>query len=132
MRELIHQYFQNYRLLQKELNEALKEHGLYASQWSILFILQEMGPLTLTQIWRYLHVEAPTVTRTVSRLETLGYVEKVTGADRREKCIQLTPFAKQKVPEIQLAIEAFENQFAERLSEEEEAQFLELLQKMRG
>lgn len=128
----IHSYLQNSRLLQKELNEALKPHGLYGSQWSILFILQEEGPLTLTQIWRYLHVEAPTITRTVSRLEALGFVERVAGEDRREKCIQLTPYATKKVPEIQRSIEAFEEKFTTRLSEEELELMQKLLVKMRG
>jgi len=132
MQAFIHQYFQNARLLQKELNDALQQHGLYASQWSVLFILQEKGALTLTQIWRYLHVEAPTITRTVARLETLGYVEKVAGADRREKCIQLTPFAQEKVPQIQQSIEAFEEKFTARLSEQELETMRGLLQKMRG
>lgn len=126
----IHQYFQNARLLQKELNEALKPHGLYGSQWSILFILQDKGPLSLTQIWRYMNVEAPTVTRTVNRLEALGFVEKVMGADRREKYIQLTPFAKEKVPEIHQSIKAFEQQFTERLSEQEIEVMQKLLEKM--
>lgn len=132
MQAFMHQYFQIARLLQKELNEALKPHGVYGSQWSILFVLQQKGPLTLTQIWRYLHVEAPTITRTVARLETLGYVERVTGADRREKCIQLTSFAKEKVPEIQDSIVAFERKFTARLSEEELELMQVMLEKMRS
>ena len=31
--------------------------------------------MTLTQIWKYLNVEAPTITRTVNRLAELGWIE---------------------------------------------------------
>lgn len=132
MQHLLHQYFQNYRLLQKELNEVLKPYGLYSSQWSVLYVLHEHGPMTLTQIWRYLHVEAPTITRTVNRLQQLKFVEKVEGADRREKTVQLTDFAIEKMPAIINATRKFEEKFKVRLTSQETSQLINLLEKMRG
>ncbi|UZM96996.1 MarR family transcriptional regulator [Lysinibacillus sp. MHQ-1] len=41
--------------------------------------------MTLTQIWKYLNVEAPSITRAITRLETLGWVERLDGEDKREK-----------------------------------------------
>jgi len=132
MHPLFHQYFQNYRSIVKDLNEVLKTHDLYNSQWTILFLLQENGAQTLTQIRRYLQVEAPTITRTVTRLEAMGLVKKVYGEDRREKTIQLTEKAIVKMPEIQASVEMFEANILARLTNEEISHLTTLLYKMKG
>ena len=100
MNPLFHIFFQQNRYLVNQLNDVLKQHGLFSSQWTVLFLLHQNGPMTLTAIWKYLDVEAPTVTRTVTRLETLGWVERVHGADKREKMIDLTTKAIEQFPQI--------------------------------
>ena len=57
MNPLIHLFFQRNRYLVNQLNEVLKPHGLFSSQWAILFLLHENGPMSLTSIWKYLNVE---------------------------------------------------------------------------
>lgn len=66
---VFHELHQKSRLSIKEVNEVLKAYGLYSSQYSILFCLKRFGSMTQTEIWQYLNVEAPTVTRTLTRLE---------------------------------------------------------------
>ena len=80
MNPLFHILFQQNRYLVNQLNAVLKKHGLFNAQWTLLFLLNQNGPMTLTAIWKYLNVEAPTVTRTVTRLETLGWVERRQGS----------------------------------------------------
>ena len=99
MNPIFHALFQQQRVFINRLNEVLKVHDLYSSQWTVLFCLHQNGPMTLTQIWRYLHVEAPTVTRTVARLETLGWVERLIGDDK-EKIVCLTDAAQRRFPAI--------------------------------
>lgn len=132
MNPLFHALFQQQRLLTNRLNEMLKPHDLFSSQWTILFVLHKNGPLTLTQIWRYLHVEAPTVTRTVARLEKLGWVQRVAGEDKREKIVHLTDKALERFPMIEETILAFEAEMIGSLTEQEQEQFITLLQKMKG
>ena len=132
MNPLFHTFFQQYRHLINHLNDALKEHGLFSSQWTILFVLKERGPMTLTAIWKYLNVEAPTVTRTVSRLETLGYVKREEGADRREKIVRLTDEGLALMPEVEASVLAFEAAMMANLTKEEAAQLEHLLGKMKG
>ena len=132
MNPLFHTFFQQYRHLINHLNDALKEHGLFSSQWTILFVLKERGPMTLTAIWKYLNVEAPTVTRTVSRLETLGYVKREEGADRREKIVRLTDEGLALMPEVEASVLAFEAAMMANLTKEEVAQLERLLGKMKG
>lgn len=132
MNPLFHIFFQQNRYLVNQLNDVLKQHGLFSSQWTVLFLLHQNGPMTLTAIWKYLDVEAPTVTRTVTRLETLGWVERVQGADKREKMIDLTNKAIEKFPQIEASVVSFEQKMTGNLSEEEQALLIHLLKKMEG
>lgn len=132
MNPVFHLLFQHNRFLTNQLNEVLKKHELFSSQWTILFCLSLNGSMTLTQIWRYLSVEAPTVTRTVTRLEKLGWVIRVPGEDKREKIVHLTEMAKERLPNIERSILAFEEEMVGNLSKGEQEQLMELLQKMKG
>lgn len=130
MNPLFHAILQKSRFLNKELNYVLKDHNLYASQWSVLYCIYEHGEMSLTEIWRYLNVEAPTITRTVNRLAELGWLTIEQGVDRREKIVKLSQEAIANFPKIEEVIIRFENQFLKRLSESEQGQLIELLRKM--
>lgn len=89
-RECLHQIHQSARLLSKKANEALVAYDLYMSQWTVLFCLDTFYSKTQKDIWTYLNVEAPTITRTVTRLEANGWVKRVQGKDKRENLIVMT------------------------------------------
>ena len=130
MNPLFHALFQKTRLLSKELNTVLKEHDLFASQWTVLYCIYEHGNMSLTEIWKYLNVEAPTVTRTVNRLAELGWLTIEEGKDRRERIVKLSEQAVASFPEIEETVIRFEHQFLKRLSNQEQLQLMELLGKM--
>ena len=130
MNPLFHEIFQKTRFLNKELNLVLKEHHLFASQWSVLYCIHKHGDMSLTEIWKYLNVEAPTVTRTVNRLVELGWLVIGEGADRRERIVKLSTEASRDFPDIEEAVIRFENKFLKRLSTVEQLQLMELLSKM--
>jgi len=131
MNLLIHELFQKSRFLTQEVNHTLKGFNLFASQWSVLYCIQRHNEMTLTQIWKYLNVEAPTITRTVNRLEELGWIEICSGKDRREKVVKLSNQALQQFPAIKAAMSEFEDQMVAGLSKEEEVLLFELLQKIK-
>ena len=131
MNPIIHELFQRARFLSKELNKALKEHGLFSSQWTVIYVIHQHGEMTLTQIWKYLNVEAPTITRTVNRLEQMGWLETREGKDRREKNVRLTESAIAQLSDILKTIIQFEKDSLNGLSEEEEKLLMELLRKYR-
>ncbi|SDN89460.1 DNA-binding transcriptional regulator, MarR family [Psychrobacillus sp. OK028] len=131
MNPLIHELFQKSRFLSQEANNTLKKHNLFASQWSVLYCIQRHKEMTLTQIWRYLNVEAPTITRTVNRLAELGWIEICSGKDRREKVVKLSQQALEQFPVINSAMMEFEDRMVVGLTDEEEKQLLKLLQKIR-
>src|SRR5690606_14400077 len=97
------------RLAIKEVNEVLKEYELYSAQWSILFCLKQFGPMTQKEIWQYLNVEAPTVTRTLSKLEESGWAERNEGADKRQRIVRLTAKAESRVAEIEERVTMLED-----------------------
>ena len=132
MNPVFHALFQKSRYLTNCLNETLKQHNLFSSQWAILYCLHTHGPMTLTQIWKYLNVEAPSITRGVARLETLGWVQRVDGADKREKIVTLTGMAEESLPVIEQTILAFEEEMIGSMTIEEQQQFMNLLQKKKG
>lgn len=132
MNPLFHMFFQHNRYLVNCLNDALQEHELFNSQWTILFLLHENGPMTLTSIWKYLSVEAPTVTRTVARLEKLGWVTREQGTDKREKIVHLTEQAKARFPKVEASIIAYEKEMIKNLTDDEQQQLMNLLDKMKG
>lgn len=127
---LFHEIHQKSRLSIKEVNDALKEFELYSSQWSILFCLKQFGAMTQKEIWQYLNVEAPTVTRTIARLEESGWVFREEGHDKRARIVHLTPFAELNSPEIEKRIQHVEEEMVSSLSEEEQDQLLLLLKKI--
>ncbi|MFS0574772.1 MarR family transcriptional regulator [Sporosarcina sp. 179-K 3D1 HS] len=130
MNPLFHELFQNTRLLSRELNQALKAHDLFAAQWTVLFCVDQHGEMSLTQIWRYLNVEAPTITRTVLRLEELGWLTTHPGKDKREKIVRLSEMALTRIPKVKESIHQFEQSFLEGMSIEEQALLSKLLKKM--
>lgn len=127
---LFHEIHQKSRLSIKEVNEALKEFDLYSSQWAILFCLNQFGSMTQKEIWQYLNVEAPTVTRTIVRLEKSGWIIRREGKDKRQRIVQLSLFAEQKMPDIENRIRQTEESLVSNLSEEEKNQLLALLKKI--
>ncbi|WP_277584001.1 MarR family winged helix-turn-helix transcriptional regulator [Psychrobacillus antarcticus] len=131
MNPLIHELFQKSRFLSQEVNNTLKEYNLFASQWSVLYCIQRHKEMTLTQIWKYLNVEAPTITRTVNRLAELGWIDICSSKDKREKIVKLSEQALQQFPAIKAAMTEFEDRMVDSLSDDEEAQMLELLQKIK-
>ena len=131
MNPLIHELFQKSRFLTQEVNNTLKSFDLFASQWSVLYCIQLHKEMTLTQIWKYLNVEAPTITRTVNRLAELGWIEICTGKDKREKIVKLSEHALQQFPTIKEAMMEFEEQMVAGLSKEEEVLLFELLKKIK-
>ncbi|WP_339215879.1 MarR family transcriptional regulator [Solibacillus sp. FSL W8-0372] len=125
-------FFQQNRYLVNKLNEVLKPHGLYSSQWSILYLLHQNGPMSLTSIWKYLNVEAPTVTRTVNRLESLGWVERLYAMDKREKMIFLTKKGLEQFPPIEASVRSFEQEIEKKLTYEDQELLKGILKKIEG
>lgn len=127
---LFHELHQKARLSIKEVNEALKEYDLFSAQWSILYSLNKFGALTQTEIWQYLNVEAPTVTRTLVKLEQRKLITRNEGKDKRERIVQLTEEAQSLIPKIEKRIDEVEQQLLISLSADDLNQLTKLLKQI--
>ncbi|WP_010098772.1 MarR family winged helix-turn-helix transcriptional regulator [Ornithinibacillus scapharcae] len=128
--DVIHLMNQRVRYISKHLNDTLQQHGLYQAQWSIMYYLSKNGPKTQSDIMNYFHVNAPTITRTVKRMEENGWVSRIAGKDRRERLIELTAEAKEKYIAIEQLVSKHEEKMLKNLSTKEKETLLYLLEKI--
>ncbi|RDI42244.1 MarR family winged helix-turn-helix transcriptional regulator [Falsibacillus pallidus] len=120
-----HQLHQLTRYLSKALNDKLAVHGIYSSQWTILYRLKQIDRCTQAELAHYLGVEAPTITRTLARLESFGWIERSPGKDKREKVVSLTDKALQAFPEWVQSVREFEAEMLKDVSEDQQKSTLE-------
>lgn len=130
LHEFFHQFHQVNRQLSKNMNERLTSLGLYSTQWTIIYYLKNYGPATQAKICQYLHVEAPTIARTVSRLEKGGWIKRKPGKDKREKLIDLTTAARDEFGKWREQTANFEAQVLKGIPIEEQQQMINIFKKM--
>ncbi|MDR0139084.1 MarR family transcriptional regulator [Metabacillus idriensis] len=121
-----------YRPFENRLNIELAKHDLYRAQWSVLHYLSNYGTATLVELADYQSVEKPTVTRTISRLEELGYVEHVPGKDKREKRMQLTDLGRKIYGDVRVTIDEYEQEILKGISEEEQLEVIRIMGDIRN
>jgi MarR family transcriptional regulator, transcriptional regulator for hemolysin len=78
------------RLLSKRLNEMIAHTGLTNSQWPIIVRLLLHVELTQAELCEQLSIEASTVSKTLQRMEQMGWILRQDGVDKREKKVRLT------------------------------------------
>ncbi|WP_066298253.1 MarR family winged helix-turn-helix transcriptional regulator [Bacillus sp. FJAT-29937] len=127
---LFHSINQFSRHFSKNLNEALTPLGLYTAQWTIIYLLKTNGPATQKELSHYLGVEAPTMTRSLARMEKSGWITKNTGTDKREKQITLTEAANGMYEIWLQTVRTCESQVLKNISNQETEEILAILKKM--
>ena len=89
---LSHAIFRVARLHKLLAAQLLRETGLYQGQELLMMRLWDDGPQRQIDLVRSLDSDAPTIARTVRRLEQAGYVRRLTSpTDRRVSIIEATP-----------------------------------------
>lgn len=118
------------RYFSKALNEGITEHGIYSSQWVVALYIHMNGECTQSELADYLYVEAPTITRTLSRMEKAGFIEKRIGTDKREKIINLTEKAMEAYPKWEAVSDSLEGKAIEGIDRAELEIFEKVVAKM--
>ena len=78
------------RAVTRVYDEALKPSGLRATQFSLLGVVSNRGPVGMTELARALVMERTTLTRNLKPLMDQGFLQVVDGADRRQRPIAVT------------------------------------------
>lgn len=119
------------RSMRTVLSRNLLATGLYAGQDGVILALAEEGGLTAGALAARLGVKAPTMTRTVGRLEAQGFVERRPDeTDGRLTVVYLTEAGRASVERITEAGRLSEQQAAEGFSEKDMRNILKLLRAM--
>jgi DNA-binding MarR family transcriptional regulator len=79
------------RAISRIYDEALRPHGLKASQLSILGVISLLGRAEPGEVCRILHLDASTLSRNVNRMRTKGWLDVSSAGDRRAHQLKLTP-----------------------------------------
>ncbi len=123
-------YMQFSREFTKLINQGLSKHGLFSGQWPIIYFLKREGASSQARICDYLGVEAPTMTRTIKRLESNELVERIPGKDKRERLIILTDKAEALYPLWKKEVNEVEAKILQGITEEEQVTIQKSLDKM--
>jgi DNA-binding MarR family transcriptional regulator len=78
------------RLVTQRYDDALRTTGLRFMQFTLLARLRAADKLTMTELAQVMALDRTTLTRTLKPLIERGYVEIVSGKDRRERLVILT------------------------------------------
>lgn len=119
------------RSMRTVLSRNLLATGLYAGQDGVILALAEEGGLTAGALAARLGVKAPTMTRTIGRLEAQGFVaRRPDETDGRLTVVHLTEAGRASIDHITAAGQLSERQAAEGLSEKDVRNLLKLLRVM--
>ncbi|MBP1848977.1 MarR family winged helix-turn-helix transcriptional regulator [Rhizobium halophytocola] len=106
LRELAPAIVQAARSVRTELSRNLAECGLYAGQDGVIHALSGADGMTPGALAARLGVKAPTMTRTIHRLEAQGFVERRDdSADGRLTKVYLTAAGEATLTHIEAATE---------------------------
>lgn len=116
-------FFAEYRLMYRpfinQINVKLEQHGLFSSQWGLLRLLIDKGPLSFGEIANNLFIEKPSATKLIQKLMELEFIEVSMGKDKREKIVHLTAYGKKLVDEIHSEINPLLEQSLVNVSQED-------------
>ena len=80
-----------YMAARAAMDDALRPHGLGATQWYVLYQLAHQGPTLQRDLQRMLQVERATLSVVVTTLARKGLVEQLPDrVDQRQRLLRLT------------------------------------------
>ncbi len=121
------------RLSRTALAARLLAHGFYAGQDQIMIALDRLDGQTPGQLAAKLGVRPPTVTKTINRLQSQGYVDKrASEVDARQANIFLTDDGRAAIKAIEKAVRKTEKQALKGLDKKEQKALAKLLSRIEG
>jgi DNA-binding MarR family transcriptional regulator len=116
------------RSMRTALSHSLATSGLYAGQDGVVLALANEGSMTPGQIAQKLGVKAPTMTRTIGRMEAQGFVERSEDdGDGRMTRVKLTDAGLRSVDHINASLSVCAARAIDGLSNKEVKTVVKLL-----
>jgi DNA-binding MarR family transcriptional regulator len=105
------------RALTKAYEEALRPHGLTATQFTILQVLTLAGELTQGKLGEFLVMDSTSLTRTLGPMIAKKWVAVRRGDDRRQRFINLAAAGRNKFRHASSAWEATQQKLRAELGD---------------
>ena len=110
------------RLIDRQIDLTLKEHGIARSQYRVLHYVARQGELTQKELAGLLQVEAATLTRIIDALVKKGWLTRVRdNEDQRVRRIRLTPEGERQFGDIPQPARALNRTITRQLDDAEAA-----------
>ena len=127
---LIQQLYQTIRTLSKTLNSDICSSGIYSSEWTILKLVKEHAGVSQLEIIEYLGVEPAAISKTMSKLEKKGIIERRYELGSRGKHIFLTTAGEALYAPLEKLVVQHRQRALTGLSEVEQRQLFSLMQRI--
>ena len=118
-------------ITRKYLAHSGEKKGLSETYRPFIFALS-LKNMTQNELVEYTRFAAPTVSLTIRKMESEGYVEiNQSTTDSRTKIVSLTEKGKKLVKEYKKHLESFDEQVLSAINEEEKTELKNILEKLR-
>ena len=99
-------------------DDALRDTGLRATQFTLLQALSLRGELRQSELGAMLAIDSTTLTRTLAPLRAETWIRARRGEDRRERYWTITPAGERRLAEARPAWEAVQRRLRGRVGAE--------------
>jgi DNA-binding MarR family transcriptional regulator len=107
--------------------------GVSPGQFGVLVLIKENPGLNQSALAKALGIERSTMVAVIDKLESQGWVARVTSeTDRRSYALALTSSGAKLLARVTPEVRAHERQIAAQLSEQEKALLIEMLERVAG
>lgn len=115
----------------KYAQDVLKDHEFKVSDIKYLITIAQNKNVKLNEISSLLNVDKAVVTRTIKRLEELGYVNKMKDEkDTRASIISLSEKGKEEINEIKNIFKEWFDKVTYTFTEEEKEQYINFMKRV--
>jgi DNA-binding MarR family transcriptional regulator len=105
------------RAITQVYDDALRDTGLRATQFTLLQSLSLAGELTQGELGEFLAIDTTTLTRTLLPLEGRGWIRSRPGADRRERYWAIAAAGEARLKKAQPAWEKAQRRMRNRIGD---------------
>lgn len=120
-----------FRVLAQHAEQSVRGAALAFSEFTILEVLLNKGPLKVNDIGRRVNLTSGAITSAIDRLEERGLVQRgVDDADRRARVVSLTPTGRTLIASTFDAHKTSMDAVADTLTAKERRTLIDLLKKL--
>ena len=119
------------RQVSRYYDDALRPLGLRITQFSILAVLAQRGPISVTDLAGGLGMERSALARNLKPIARQGFVDVSHGEDRRTRLVKLTPAGKRKLDEALPSWNQAQDELVANLGPDQTALLIQVLSRIR-